>query len=84
MDFNFDFDLAEENTQPQCDMGSCGNCGWKGPLSVCEIGKEGDYESGYYDIPLCPICPDGGCIDDYFYSSEQRLELEKWEEANKQ
>lgn len=39
-------------------------------MTDCEIDQEGDWESGYYDIHLCPKCEDGGCIDDYDYSEE--------------
>lgn len=43
----------------------CGECGWKGPISECEVDQEGNWEYGYYDIHLCPKCDDG-TIDDYF------------------
>ena len=50
---------------PKPNIAICSQCGWKGSVTKCEIGEEGDWETGYYKIDLCPICEDGGCIDDY-------------------
>jgi hypothetical protein len=57
--------------EPLPDIAKCSQCGWKGPVSDCEQDQEGDWESGFYNIDLCPKCDDGGCIDDYDYSDEQ-------------
>ena len=69
------------NVEPQPDLANCSKCGWKGSISECEEGTDGDWESGYYKIHECPICDDGGCIDDYDMSDEQ---LKIWEEWHKQ
>lgn len=53
------------------DMCSCSNCGWEGKVSDCEQMKEQDgWENPPYWIHLCPVCEDGGCIDDYWPSEE--------------
>ena len=51
------------------DMCTCATCGWKGLVSDCDTEQDGDWETGYYDSSLCPVCDDGGCIDDYWYSN---------------
>lgn len=65
--------------QPKMDMCKCSNCGWSGKVSDCEIEQDGDWETGYYDVPMCPKCDDG-CVDDFWYSDEelQKEEIEKW------
>jgi hypothetical protein len=40
--------------------------------------QDGDWESGYYEVHECPVCMDGGCIDDYDYSPEQAKKLDAW------
>ena len=65
--FNLD-DRAEEELPP-CDMCRCSNCGWFGSCDECETEQEQDgWESPPYGLHLCPVCEDGGCIDDYFHS----------------
>jgi hypothetical protein len=49
-------------------------------VSECETEEDGDWESGYYLIHLCPVCEDGGCIDDYFPSEES---LAQWRKGAK-
>jgi len=61
------------------DIARCMECGWKGKISKCVREQEGDYESGYYDVDMCPKCKDGGEID-YDMSRKQ---LKKWEKKNK-
>jgi len=53
---------------PLPDIAICSGCEWKGHVSECKTDEEGDWENGYYIIHICPICEDGGCIDDYEYS----------------
>ena len=60
-----------ENTMPRPDMARCSECGWEGNSNDCKKGIDGDWEGGYYEIDLCPKCPDGGCVDDYFWSEEE-------------
>lgn len=53
----------------KADMCGCSNCGWKGKCSDCETKQEQDgWENPPYTIHLCPVCKDGGCIDDYWIS----------------
>jgi len=57
---------------PVPDMCSCSICSWEGQVSECETGWDQDgYESEPYQIHLCPVCEDGGCIDDYWYSGDE-------------
>ena len=67
-----------KNKEPKCDLCRCSNCGWEGKTSDCETDEEGDWESGYYTIDLCPECDDGGCIDDYDMSDERLDEWDAW------
>jgi hypothetical protein len=71
-------DLAQNKTAPPADIAICSICGWRGPTSECEIDQEGDWESGYYSIHLCPKCEDGGCIDDYDMTPKRQKEWEEW------
>ena len=43
----------------------CSTCGGNFPIEDCETEQEGSYEEGYHDVHICPVCEDGGCIDDY-------------------
>jgi hypothetical protein len=56
---------------PKLDIGICSICGWRGMLSECDTEQDGDWEHGYFQNYLCPVCKDGGCIDDFDYSPEQ-------------
>ena len=55
---------------PVLDCGTCSECGWSGKLSECEKAEEGNFETGYHWAVYCPVCEDGGCIDDFYPSSE--------------
>lgn len=79
------FNLNEElnkNVEPQPDIAICSICGWKGSINLCHIDEEGDFETGYYLIHLCPVCEDGGCIDNYEYSLKAAQEYDKWRKLN--
>ena len=72
--------------QPLPDIAICSECGWRGPSSECETEEDGDWETGYYDVHVCPKCEDGGCTDNYDMSPEQlknRTAWDKREEARK-
>lgn len=64
--------------EPKPDIAHCSNCDWEGPASECEQEEDGDWESGYYMIDLCPKCEDGGCVDDYSMSEERAEEWNVW------
>ena len=68
----------EINAEPKEDIARCTNCNWSGNVLECELDQEGDWESGYYDIHLCPKCEDGGCVDDYSMSEERFKEWDIW------
>jgi len=72
--------IAEKlSIEPLPDIVICSECGWRGSLLRCET--ETDSESWElpeeYTVFICPICKDGGCIDDYCMSGER---LEEWKE----
>lgn len=67
-----------KHTAPEPDVAMCSSCGWRGKVYRCPVEQEGDWESGYYDIHLCPKCEDGGCVDGYTYSRLQYLRLILW------
>lgn len=63
-----------ESKKPLPDIAICATCGWSGHVSKCEVVTEQDgWEAPPYSVHLCPICEDGGCIDDYEYSKEQNI-----------
>ena len=72
------FAIEDTNQKPLCDIGICSECGWRGDVINCRIEQEGSWEEGYHDVHLCPVCKDGGCIDDYDYSTKQYIKWVKW------
>ena len=75
---------AQTDLEPKPDIAICSECNWSGPISECVKDEEGDWETGYYPIDLCPVCleekENGGCIDDYDYSPEQLKLLNEYME----
>lgn len=65
--------------EPKPDIAICSECGWRGDISECGTDKEGDWESGYYDVHICPKCVDGGCIDDYDMSPSVEIDWWLWD-----
>ncbi len=76
----FDLTLKPNNTQPPPDIAICSQCGWRGDTGDCETDTEGDWESGYHTVYLCPKCEDGGCIDDYDMTAAREKEWNEWNE----
>ena len=70
---------GETNNEPLPDIAICSVCGWRGSIDQCEQATDGDWESGYYKVDLCPVCEDGGCIDDYDMSESRRKEWKIWQ-----
>jgi len=68
---------AADDGEPKPDIAICSECGWRGPVSECLKGEDGDWESGYYKIDLCPKCEDGGCIE-YDMTPGRLREWEEW------
>ena len=63
---------------PAQDIAICSECNWRGPIVECSIGEDGDWETGYYPVPECPICEDGGSIDDFDMSPVRYMEWLAW------
>ena len=68
----------EESTEPKPDIACCSSCGWRGPTATCQTESEGSWETGYYQVHVCPVCEDGGCVDDYDMSPEQLAKWNAW------
>jgi hypothetical protein len=68
-------------TEPGFDIGICSECGWRGLLTNCDTEQDGDWEHGYFESPLCPVCKDGGCIDDFDYSPKQLIRYNQYRKA---
>jgi len=85
MKLRLEFDEAMKNAEPKHDIAICSECGWQGPVSDCEVDPhgDGDWESGYYPVHLCPKCEDGGCIDSYDMSDARLQEWEEWWDKKK-
>ena len=73
--FNFDELKEEKNLEPTPDIAICESCKWTGNVNECLTEQEGDWESGYYNIDICPKCNEA--ISDYDMTPET---LKKWEE----
>ena len=70
------FDIERFYPRPPYKIGpdecSCSNCGWNGKVTDCEEGWESEgWEYPDYRVHYCPVCPDGGCVDDYWYSEHE-------------
>ncbi len=78
------FHLARKlgNEQPPPDIAICSQCDWSGDINDCKTDTEGDWESGYWDVHLCPNCADGGCVDDYAMTPQRQVEWEEWSKNN--
>ena len=77
--------LEEElnpNYEPKPDIAICSECGWRGSVEKCIKEQDGDWESGYYEIDECPICKDGGCIDNYDMSPQRFKEWKQWNKSH--
>lgn len=75
MQSKLDLSKVEEKSAPLTDMCGCSQCGWKGKVSDCQTEWESDgWEMPSYQVHICPVCEDGGCIDDYFFSEEMYKE----------
>jgi hypothetical protein len=72
----------QSHRMPKPDMARCSECGWSGKVSECTQEEDGDWESGYYLVDLCPNCEDGGMIEDYDMSPERMIDFKKWEAEN--
>jgi len=67
------------DAEPLVDLCKCSECGKTFHIKDCKTEEDGDWENGYYQVHICPVCPNGGCIDDYNYSKKQYKKLVEWE-----
>ena len=65
------FSEEKDDSEIVCDMCGCEVCGWEGKVADCETEWESEgWEYPSYEVVLCPKCEDGGCISDFWPSSE--------------
>ena len=64
--------------EPQPDLACCSDCGGSFPVSECPTETEGDWDTGYYEVHVCPKCEDGGHIDDYGMTPECADRWHEW------
>jgi hypothetical protein len=67
-----------EDPEPLPDIAKCGNCGWEGHPSDCDTEEDGDWESGHYDVHICPKCR--SVWIEYDMSPEQGGKWNEWQE----
>ena len=68
------------NKQPVLDRCQCSECSKKFFTAKLETMEESEgWEYPTYTIRLCPTCPDGGCIDNYWPSSKA---MREWKPLN--
>jgi len=83
LNFIFETHLVENDPEPKADIATCSGCGWRGGVDDCRTGEEGDLESGYYKIYMCPDCDESEeCVDDYEYSRKQFKKLMEWQKRH--
>lgn len=79
MDKRFFSLIRETEKEPSPDLVKCSDCGKTFKACDCPTSTEGDCETGYYDLPFCPECKDGGCLDTWEYSKIQMKKLMEWQ-----
>lgn len=70
-------------SEPCPDIACCSECNKKFDVADCPTEEDGDWESGYYTVHVCPECPDGGLVDDYDMSDKRATEWNEWHEQQK-
>ena len=80
MDISKLLEDQEKSGPPSPDIAICSECNGRFKFEECITATDGDWETGYYTVLLCPVCPEGGEIDNYDYSPEQ---LKKYNEYKK-
>ena len=75
----FKITRSEPDFGPSPDLAYCDedDCDWQGLVSECKKEIEGDWETGYYEIDVCPEC--GGPVE-YDMSEARAKEWEAWYE----
>lgn len=55
---------------PKPDIAICSNCGGRFPVGDCPTRMESEgWEYPEYEVDDCPVCEDGGLIEDYDWSN---------------
>lgn len=74
---------AEESENihgPSPDIAICTDCGGRFGLDEFKLEWEFDgWEYPEYQVAVCPVCEDGGCLDTWDFSPEQLEKYKKWE-----
>ena len=74
---------AEEKYGPAPDIAICSDCGGRFKTGEYDLEWESEgWEHPEYQVPYCRKCKDGGCIDDWDFSPEQKARFNKWEVLN--
>jgi len=45
-----------QDTEPTCDILVCNTCEGSYPVKDCPTEQDGDWETGYYTVHICPKC----------------------------
>ena len=65
----------ESGKEPVCDMCKCSECGWEGKVSdaIVEWESESWENPTEYEVVYCPVCEDGGMVDDFWNSKDKEV-----------
>ena len=83
IDFIKEFKVTEakedyDKNGPSPDKVECGQCHRKWFVKDCPTVTEGDWETGYYDVLVCPKCEDDGELDNFYFSRKQQRLYDDW------
>ena len=78
----YPFCKEDDDPEPSPDVAHCSECEGSWPVGELETKIDGDCEGGYYRIHICPVCPGGGCIEDYSLSKERGREWAAWDKRH--
>jgi len=73
-----------KNFGPPPDIAICSQCGGHFHHTQCykELESESWEMPEEYWVYYCPVCEDGGMIDDWDYSDEQAKKYDEWSKKN--
>ena len=61
---------AKDELEDNVNRCRCSNCGCEYDPTDLKMEQEQEcWEMPPYWVHICPTCPDGGCIDDYWFDS---------------
>ncbi len=61
--------------EPESDIADCDTCDWSGLIADCPTEQDGDWETGYYTINVCPVCESSVELN---MSTDRYSEWGKW------